>query len=114
MLLFLASQAATQARPLLASAAQECRCDERLCRCTHKHHQPVAPNCHLPGGTSLPTFQSCERDEQPTLASAAYLLPPPVSLFPAALREALIPAAALRLPIPFEDVTRPPPRTSLA
>lgn len=112
LILFLASQAVTLARPLLASEAHECRCDERVCRCTHKHRQPVVPTCRFPDGTSLPTVQTCDTEEEQALTSMSYVLPPRVPLGAEPLvAVALIPLPALRLPVPFDDISPPPPRT---
>lgn len=113
LLLFLASQAATQARPLLASAAQECRCDERLCRCTHEHKKPAVPSCHFPDGTTLPSFKSCNTDEQQAVAARVYLLPQRLPLTQPVPGATLRPASVVRVPLFCPEVSPPPPRTPL-
>lgn len=114
LFLLAASNAATWARPILAAEAHQCRCDERLCRCTHRPSQPVVPKCHSLAGTTLPTLQSCDNDEEQALASLPFLLPPQVSLTePVAVAEIVLPSA-LRLPAPFQEITPPPPRLPLA
>lgn len=114
LFLLLTGQAATLARPLAAAAGHECRCDERLCRCTHQHRPPSTPKCHFPGGSSLPTLQSCDRDEEQVLATAFYVLPQVVVLIEPLAAEALIPTFRVQVPAFFDEISPPPPRSPLA
>ncbi|MFQ5723249.1 MAG: hypothetical protein ACE5G6_02060 [Terriglobia bacterium] len=112
--LWLLLLATSHAAPLAGwVATQECRCDERVCRC-HDHHQPAVPKCHFPNGGQLPAFQSCDSDDAPVMTSAPYLLPEPVFLARLVQAAELPPAALPRVPLSFEDISPPPPRAPLA
>ena len=111
LLAFVAGYAATAAKPLLAVNSHDCRCNERICRCAHQHRKPVVPKCHFPGGTSLPTVQRCDTDEQQALASASFLLPPRTPLTQPLPVAALSEPLDLQLPVFFDDIDPPPPRT---
>lgn len=114
LLLLPVGHTAAQAQPLTTSGSHQCRCNERVCRCTHEHKKPVVPKCHLPDGSSLPSLKSCDSSAQQALAPASYLLPPQVELSQP-LPVAALPANPLALPADFApEVNPPPPRSSLA
>lgn len=114
LLLLVVSQAVMLARPVGAKATQDCRCDARLCRCAHQHGQPIAPRCHFPGGSNLPTLQSCRAHEEESLAPVIFILPPRAQLVEPIAGETLTPLSARRPPVASEDINPPPPRTPLA
>ncbi len=111
LLFLLAGRAGLCLKPLLAAKAHDCRCNERICRCAHQHRKPVVPKCHFPGGTNLPTVQSCDNDQQQALASASYLLPPRTPLTQPLPVAALSEPLELQCPVFFDDINPPPPRT---
>lgn len=114
LLLLPVSHTVALARPLTTSGSHECRCNERICRCTHEHKKPAVPKCHLPDGSSLPSLKSCDSSARQALAPACYLLPPRVALSQP-LPVAPVVASPTAPPADFAlEVNPPPPRSSLA
>ena len=114
LVFLLASHGAGLARASYRLGVHDCRCTENICRCLHRHRQPVTPNCHFPGGTSLPALQSCESHEPHAVISLLYLLPDRISCARPTVTEVLIEPAGHQLSDAGRDVSPPPPRASLA
>lgn len=116
LLLLPVGQSAAQVWIAPGVHAHACQCDERICRCPHRH-QPAKsekPKCHFPNGTNLPTLQSCDGDERRALASAPYLPAPPVTLACLSCR-AELPIASHPHHVNFcLEINPPPPRLPLA
>lgn len=114
LLLLATGQAGALVRPLAASTNHDCRCDERLCRCTHKHRPASLPKCHFPGGSPMPSLQSCDTSQEQALAVGVYLVPLPPALTGPLGVQALVPTGLALTSDFFDDISPPPPRFPLS
>jgi len=114
LLLLPVGHTVARAGPLIAGAPHQCRCNERICRCTHEHKKPTVPKCHLADGSSLPSLKSCDSSAPQALALGCCMLSPRVTLSQP-LPVAPLTATTTALPADFSpELDPPPPRSSFA